>query len=368
MLRFRLPLLAALTFGSMTLAGCDAFSKDDDGPAVTGVYVANQGNFGDGNGSVSTYDPETNAATPAAITGLGSIVQSVLVHEGRLYLTANTGGRVDVFDAATLARVGQVAGLVSPRYLAVARGKLYVTNLYASAGTFSGGTVSVVDLATLAKVKDITVGDNPEGIAVAGDRVFVANHGFGAGRTLSVIDARTDAVVLTVDAGCDGPRSLFVDGEGELVALCTGNTLYDANFNVAGRTNGALRVLDPATGTVRARLDLPAQAGAAGAGQDGFFSRETDELFFVSGPNVRRFRTDTHALAADAATVTNGSPGAVAFDAARGDLYVGLLPASNAYTTAGAVDVFRLGAGAFAKRATFAAGVAPTFILFREGR
>ena len=364
-MRLRLFSLAALALGALPFAGCDALADDEPaGPRVAGVVVANQGNFTPANGSLTAYDPETGTANAAARTDLASTLQGLLVRDGRLYVAADKAGRVDVLDARTLATVGQAAGLPSVRSFAVARGTLYATNLYGA--DFAGGYVTPIDLATNAKGTPIRVGDHPEGVAAVGDRVFVANHGFGAGTTVSVVDARTNTVVATYAAGCDGPRSLFADGPRALLVVCTGKTLYDADFNVVGGTNGAVVVLDPATGTVRATVGLGAPAGAAANGQDAFFSEATGELFVAAGAAVVRVRTDGPALAGEAARVAGGAVSAVAYDARRGDLYVGVLPAADPYTTSGRVEVFRRSGDAFAARTRFAAGIAPAFIAFTE--
>ncbi|HYE58897.1 MAG TPA: hypothetical protein VD948_10335, partial [Rhodothermales bacterium] len=132
-----LPLLFLLVLSACDNAG-DEQTRGD-------VLVANQGNFSDANGSITRYDPEGGtASTP--VSGLGTVIQSLYVDGGTLYVASNTAGRVDVFDTATLQRTGQITGLVSPRYMVRVGTKLYVTNLYADAQTFTGGSVSVVDV------------------------------------------------------------------------------------------------------------------------------------------------------------------------------------------------------------------------------
>ncbi len=364
-------LLPALFF-ALTFTGCDLLGPEDARtPAVTGVFVANQGNFSDGNGSVSTYDPETGAASPEALGNLGTLAQSLLVHDGTLYIAANTAGRVDAYDARTLAKKASYTGLLAPRYMAVAGARLFVTNLYGDPATFSGGTVSIVDLRTGQKLKDVAVGDNPEGIVAVGNRVYVANSGFGLGSTVSVLDAATGEVTATLPVGCDGPRSLAVDGESEVWVVCTGRTTYDAQGNVTGFTSGAVRVLDGATGEERARLTLESQRiGAAALGQDVFFSPAADELYVVAGAvnapeegrQVLRFNTRTNALVARINLPAGTAPiGAVAYDARREQLYLGRVAG---YTVAGEVTIHNR-EGTLLSR--FQAGIVPTAIAFREG-
>ena len=56
-----------------------------------GVYVANQGNFSDGNGSITFYNLITNEKTPV-LEDVATIYQSVEVFKDRVYAVANTVG------------------------------------------------------------------------------------------------------------------------------------------------------------------------------------------------------------------------------------------------------------------------------------
>ena len=359
----RLGRHSALLALPLLLAACD--SGGGDTPSVGGVIVANQGNFSTGTGSISTFDPATGNGTPAAVTGLGTILQSVLVHEGRLYASANTAGRIDVFDAETLARQPSISGtaaapMPSPRYMAAANGRLYVTNLYRDAATFSGGTVTVVDLATSAAVASVVVGGNPEGIAVVGGRVVVANSGFGAGTTLSVIDPATNAVTQTVDVGCAGPRALVPEGN-DLWVVCTGRVLYDAAFNATGEVKGEVVVLDARTFAVRARMPAPTRLGAAGPGRDAALGARS--LYVAAGRTLRRYDLAANRADSTVALPAGGDPiGAVAVDAAAGRLYLGRVPG---FDRAGLVTVHT---DAGAETARFTAGIAPTDIALRFAR
>ena len=41
------------------------------------VFVGNQGNFGDTNGSVSVYDPVTNTVSQDVVPGINTLIQSM---------------------------------------------------------------------------------------------------------------------------------------------------------------------------------------------------------------------------------------------------------------------------------------------------
>src|SRR5690625_5358420 len=157
--------LLVLSAFLLTWTGCDLLSTSDDDPAVpAGVVVGNQGEFSAGDGSITVYNPASNTSS-TAVSNLESIVQSVEIIGDQLFVVANTGGRVDVYDVDSFERIGMVEGLVSPRYIASAGGRLFITNLYESSTSYSGGSVTVVDHKSLEAPDEIAVGDNQIGRA-----------------------------------------------------------------------------------------------------------------------------------------------------------------------------------------------------------
>lgn len=362
-------LAVALIILLLPLAGCDILGSDDEPQFADGVFVGNQGDFGTGNGSVSLYDPASNNAS-VVVDELESIVQSIEVRDGRLYVAANTGGRVDVFDASTRQRLGSVEGLVSPRYMAFSDDRLFVTNLYGAAESFAGGLVSVIDRETLLVEEEVAVGDNPEGIAVSGNRVYAANQEFGAGSTLSAIDLTTLEVVETIDVDCEGPRFLTADNDGDVFVFCTGRTIYDDSFNPVGETEGAIRVIDGATGAITERIAVDGRMMSEEFGQDAYFDAANDRIFALQR-SIREVGEEAQfeVLVIDTRSNTvsstigpvEGNIGAVAFDDVEDVLY---LSDVTGFTTSGTVRVFSLQGEQLRSSAV---GVAPTSLaIFRR--
>ncbi len=352
--RFKYPLFLAVF--ATVLGGCDSADPTET-TTTSGVLVANQGNFSDGNGSVMMIDPLGGTVSTIA-SNLSSIVQSLELNENTFHVVANTGGRIDIHSTSSGQRIGQVSGLTSPRYmLTLNQNTAYVTNLYSSG--FTGGTVDIVDLSLGSIVKSIDVGNNPEGLAIVGGRVYIANHGFGAGRTLSVIDTVTEEVSATIDVGCDGPRSLFVDSEADLWVLCTGQVLFDANFNVIGETPGEVVVLDGATNGEVARFPLTGRISTAGPGQDAYYSEQEQELHVVIDQNkVMRINTGANAIVDTFGPLAGGPIGAIAYDANERLMYVARVPD---FSSSGTVTVHdRAGV----QTALYTVGVAPSHIEF----
>lgn len=109
---------------------------------------------------------------------------------------------VSVVDLATARVVATIPTGERPYAVAFASGRGFVTNQY-------GASLTVFDAATLAPLGEVAVGEYPEGIAPTdAGRLLVANW---FDDTVSVMDAQTLAVVGTLDVP-EGPRAfgLFV--------------------------------------------------------------------------------------------------------------------------------------------------------------
>ena len=344
--------LIALIVLPVLATGCDTLGSEDEDPVAGAVYVANQGNFTDGNGSVTAYDPATEEASHNIYGLSGTTVQSLTLHEGRVYVIANSGGYVNVYDAESNEQIAQMQ-TPNPRYMAVASDeKAYVTNqLYGRSSM-----VSVIDLSTHTVVDSVEVGGSPDGITVAGDRAYVALGTFGASSKLAVIDTDTDAVIDTLDAECDSPRSLFTDAQEEVWVVCTGVTTYGEDGSVTGRTDGAVRVVDGATGEVVKRFAVDGRLGAASLGHDVYYAPGEEEAYVIKGES-RLLRFDTEANVQADELAMGGAPiGAVAYDAERGHIYVGHVPS---FTDDGTVSIHQRDG---AQVGSFPAGKIPTYI------
>lgn len=328
----------------LLLVACDSADPEPE-PITSAVLVANQGNFSDGDGSVTAYDPETETATER-IGDLASIVQSIELAGDRLFVTANTGGRVEVFDASGDTHLGRIE-VESPRYIALAGSdKAYVTSQHYDRPS----EVVVFDPNTLERANTVEVGGFAEGIAVASGRAYVATGAFGASTEVVALDTATDEIAERIDVGCVAPRFVLADGDGEVWVFCAGSPEDD----------GEIVVLDGASGDEVARLAVGGRVLTAGPGQDAFFAADAQEMYVVKDETtVLRFDTAANALLGELGL--GGAPiGAVAYDARTERLYVGRADPDNPYTAAGAVTIHDR-AGAEVGR--FDAGVLPSHIV-----
>ena len=354
---FRCAALGTLLVLPLFLAACDSATTPPDEcfgdttdclPAPAPVLVGNQGNFTAGDGSVTVYDPASGEASEP-VTGLGSIVQSVSVALGQLYVAANTGGRVEVYEVVTGAyeHVGRVE-VESPRYVVDGDGgRLYVTSqLYDRPSE-----VVVVDAASLEVIETVEVGGFAEGVVVAGDRVFVATGAFSATQEVVVIDAETNEVAQRIDVGCTAPRSLVTDPDGEVWVFCAGTPA----MGEAPEVESEVVVLDAATGDVVARIEIDGRIDTAGPGQDAYAALSPTLLAVRDQDTLLRFNAVSNTL--EATIPLDGAPiGAVAFDEVHGRIYVGRVPG---FDVAGSVTIHEMDGTQVGQ---FGTGAVPTSI------
>jgi len=331
---------------------------------IHGVYIANQGNFSDDNGSITWYDFATKQHEEV-LSNFGTIVQSITLDHHFGYIASNTSNNVDILDLSTNMRVGQIREVGQPRYISVInKDKAYVTNHLGS-----DNNVKVLNLQSQLVSDSISTGSKPEDIAVIGNRAFVANHGFGRDSTLTVINIQTDEVIATIDLGCDGPRHLEVDQQEELWAFCTGNTRYNADFTqIVERTNGAAVVVDPNTNEILHREEFNHQIGSDGPGQDSYFSEVSQEIFLIRNDStmVLIFDTATNTYKESIPFEGDGRVGGLAYDASERLFYIGRFDRDFAvgFTEPGFVQIAKR--DDLSEVGRFTVGIAPAHLVLHQ--
>jgi DNA-binding beta-propeller fold protein YncE len=129
---------------------------------------------------------------------MGDVGNDLAIYGSRLYAVINCSNKVEVMDAATAKRIGQVE-IPNCRYIKFYRGYAYVTS-YAGpveigAEHAQRGYVAKVDTATLEVVGRCIVGYQPDELDLADGKIYVANSGGymvpNYENTISVIDIGT---------------------------------------------------------------------------------------------------------------------------------------------------------------------------------
>jgi DNA-binding beta-propeller fold protein YncE len=232
-----------------------------------GFFVLNEGNFGWGEARLGFYDLNEQQYFPRLFQQtndrpLGNVGQSMLLHEGFLYIVVNNSEKIEILDPTDQLRsVGVIDGLTSPRYmLPVSANKAYVTDLYADA-------ISILDLDTRKKTGSIPAKGWTEELIRIDDAVWVTCR---ESDYIYQIDIQNDKIIDSLQVGY-GSRSILKDPKQKLWVLCYGSL----EEGIPGKV---LRI-DPGTRTIEwENLFSNAQRPA-----DMVYSPQQNSLYIAAG-------------------------------------------------------------------------------------
>lgn len=202
------------------LFSCTKFSDQPsaDPDNGMGAFIVNEGKFMGGDGSLSFYSCDSLKVYNDLFTSqnnrpLGDVPNSITISGDYGYVVVNNSGKVEVIDKKSYKSTATIAGLISPRNIAVVNGsKAYVTSLYSD-------SVAVLDLKSNSIKGYINIGNSTEAIAGYGNVTYVTN--WLGGNTVYVIDNATDIIIDSIKVGTE-PESMVIDKYNRLWVLCTG--------------------------------------------------------------------------------------------------------------------------------------------------
>ncbi len=261
------------------LASCEKIDPDEinDKGYTDGVFISNEGGFGNSNGSVSYFNRDSmvlhnNLFYKVNGRPLGDVVQSISIHGDRAYMVVNNSQKVEVVDLETFSSVGVVEGLSYPRYfLGINDTKGYVSN-----GSYNG-FVYVIDLVDLTITDSVSVGFGPEEMLLYDGIVYVANSGgWGSDNTISIIDSESDELIENIVVG-DNPKALAMDENDDLWVMCKGKVVYGADWSISEETKSELLKIDIGALEVKTRFEI---------GQTGDFYWPTGICCDTGGENI----------------------------------------------------------------------------------
>ena len=192
---------------------------------IVGFYLLNEGNMGSNKSTLDYYDYTTATykrniyadANPDAVKELGDVGNDLQVYGSRLYAVINCSNKIEVMDAQTCKRIGQI-DVPNCRYVCF-DGKYGYISSYAGPVSLDSshaqiGYVARFDTATLEITDRCLVGYQPDGVAIADGKLYVANSGGymvpNYENTVSVIDLETFTEIQRIAVAVNLHR-LFVD-------------------------------------------------------------------------------------------------------------------------------------------------------------
>lgn len=225
---------------SLFLTACDDESEtpvtpEPQGKYSNGFFILNEGNFSDGDGSITFFNYDTEATEQRIYQTennlpLGGIAQNMKLHNGKAYVVTNRAGQLLILDAASFVEEAVLTGLTSPFDFAAVGDKGYLS-VWGSSNdfvTYPEAHILVLDLNTNQTIKTIEVGQRVAGMLAHDDYIYAALE---EGNEILRIDPNTDAVVTRIETP-QGPSKMVVGADNKIWALCTSGAFV--RLNTAG--------------------------------------------------------------------------------------------------------------------------------------
>lgn len=183
--------------------------------SFSGLYLLNEGNMGSNKCTLDFVDFEQGQyarnlyaeRNPNVVKELGDVGNDIQIYGSKLYAVINCSHKVEVLDARTCQRIGQV-DIPNCRYVAFDGGYAYVSSYVGPVGIDPNaqlGAVFQVDTATLEVTAEVTVGYQPDELVVQDGLIYVANSGGyrkpNYDYTVSVVDIATMTQIRKIPVG-----------------------------------------------------------------------------------------------------------------------------------------------------------------------
>jgi DNA-binding beta-propeller fold protein YncE len=211
-----------LLVAGLFIPGC----KEDEQPPKVNVQggeilIANEGNFGWGEGTLSLYNPDSKSIQNNVYSiknneSMGNVLHSIASFNGQFFFVVNNSSKVIITDT-NFVKQGEITGLTSPRNIyRVGNDKAYVTDLYAN-------VITIIDLKAQIVIGRIPCnGHSEEGVIK--DGIFW----FTAPETSSVygVDIATNMISDSIQVGWM-PEGIVLDNKNVMWVLNRGDERKD---------------------------------------------------------------------------------------------------------------------------------------------
>ena len=191
------------------------------------VLIGNEGNFQNGNASLSSYNINTQQTTRNIYQEInqeviGDVLHSIYHSDHLLYLVVNNSGKVIAIDDESLEKKMEIRNLISPRkIIKVDNSKFYISDLYASEVTVYNNYDGAVG--------KIPVDGWCEDIIIQNGKAYISNI---TNNQLYVVNTSNDNIFDSISVGSN-PISIKEDSRGNIWVLCQGNLTNNENPSIS---------------------------------------------------------------------------------------------------------------------------------------
>jgi len=245
-----------------------------------GVFVVNQGNFGNGTGTLTFYDRDTALIQEVYQLEndgdiLGNVAQSMTIVNDIAFIAINNMEAVILANANDFTSIAAVSGIAQPRQIVSGgNGRIYIS-AWGSDGL--NGAIHVVNLSTFVVESSIPVKNGPEDMEVFGNIIYISQSGgFGRGNQVYLLDTDINSIVDSVQVA-DNVTGLVRDENSDIWALSSGFTDFTGQ---TPSTDGGLTRITSAS----KNLELPLPNGAGNLVID----RARENLYYTLDNEVYR--------------------------------------------------------------------------------
>lgn len=232
---------------------------------ISGFYLLNEGNMGSNKATLDFFDYSTGVYSrniyaemnPDVPKEMGDVGNDLQIYGSRMYAVINCSNKIEVMDAATARRIGQI-DIPNVRFIRFHGPYAYATS-YAGPVVINPnyeqrGYVAKIDTATLEVVDTCLVGFQPDQLEILNGKIYVANSGGymvpNYENTLGVIDLDSFKEVERIPIAINLSH-VTADRYGRLWVTSRGD-YYD--------TDAALFCYDTRKGRLEKKFDIPVSA------------------------------------------------------------------------------------------------------------
>ncbi len=302
-MRFEIKsLILFLVLFTFFFTGCapDKEVLTPSGKYESGIFVTNEGNFSDSDGSVSYYDTDSSKVYPDIFAAennreINGLIQLIRMHEENAYIITNVADKIEVVQAGTFTSVASItpsdtSELQNPVDFAAVGDKGYVANWGPVNAAFGPDPQSFI---TILNLNNHTISDTiqlpvrPQQMLAVGNKIYVAGS---SSNLVYIIDAQSDAIADSIEVS-KAPYSFTIDKNGKVWVLCTGDFMAP---------EGNLVRINPATNAVEATILLTGQSPNGKTAING----SGDQIYYLTSTGYNPSTDQVFALPIDATAVS----------------------------------------------------------------